>query len=203
MEQSCSFNFRTLVCRQGEDYNPTKKQSLKGVRMQKTILMILIVLLWAFSSATAAPLKVGDKVPDFKLKDALGKEWSLAAKEWKKKVIMFNAQPTDKYKTNLAISEAVTKDTGIDKVNKYVGAAIFSSPSALAKAPLRNAQRKYKKVFLIDNDDIVLKLWGLKAGVSTMIVLDKDRVCRYIHPGKVPTEEIPELLNLIKILQER
>jgi predicted transcriptional regulator len=175
----------------------------KEERMKKTILVILFVLLWAVSSATAAPLKVGDKAPDFKLKDTLGKEWSLAAPEWKGKVILFNCMPTDEFKTNAAVSEGIAKDDGIDKVNKYVGSAIISAPSAVAKAPLRNAQRKMGKVFLMDNDDVVLKSWGLTAGKSTIVVLDKDRVCRYINVGKVPDEKVPDLLKLIKSLQPK
>jgi len=171
--------------------------------MKKTIFVVLMVLLWTVSIAAAAPLKVGDKATDFKLKDTLGKEWTLAAPEWKGKVILFNCMPTDEFKTNAGVSEAIAKDAGIDKVNKYVGAAIISAPSAVAKAPLRNAQRKMGKVFLMDNDDVVLKAWGLKAGVSTIIILDKDRVCRYINSGKVPNEKIPDLMKLIKSLQPK
>ncbi|MBN1663331.1 MAG: hypothetical protein JW943_07015 [Deltaproteobacteria bacterium] len=171
--------------------------------MKKTILMILFVLLWTVSIAAAAPLKVGDKATDFKVTDTLKKEWSLTAPEWKGKVIMFNAMPLDEIKTNLGISEVIAKDNEIDKVNKYVGAAIFSKPPKMYLAQLRNAQRKFKKVYLLDYDDVVLKQWGLTPGVSTMIVLDKDRICRYIHPGKVPNDKIPELIKLIKTLQAK
>jgi predicted transcriptional regulator len=171
--------------------------------MKKTIFVILSVLLWTVSSATAAPLKIGDKAPDFKLKDTLKKEWTLADPAWKGKVLLFNCMPTDEFKTNAAVSEAIYKDKEIDQVNKYAGSAIISAPSAVAVAPLRNAQRKMKKVFLMDNDDAVLKSWGFKPGVSTIVILDKDRICRYINSGKVPVEKVPELMKILKTYQAK
>ncbi len=171
--------------------------------MKKTIFVILFVLLWAVSSAMAAPLKVGDKAPDFKVKDVLGKEWTLAAPEWKDKVLCFFVLTTDEFKTNAAVSEAIAQDNGIDKVNKYAGAAIVSKPSALAKSPLRNAQRKMGKIMLMDNDDAVAKSWGLGEVKNTVIVLDKNRICRYINAGKVPNDKIPEVLKVIKTYQAK
>ena len=44
--------------------------------MKKTVFALLLVLLWTVSTAVAAELKVGDKAPDFKLKDSTGKEYS-------------------------------------------------------------------------------------------------------------------------------
>lgn len=171
--------------------------------MKKAIFLILFVLLWTVSSATAAPLKVGDKAPDFKLIDTLKKEWTLNSPEWKGKVIMFIAMPTDEFRTNAAISEAIYKDKGVDKVNKYAGAAIISRPSIVAKTSLRRAQRKMGKVMLMDEEDVVLKSWGLKAGVSNVIFLDKDRICRYIFNGKVPTDEVAKLMDIVKTYQNK
>jgi predicted transcriptional regulator len=149
------------------------------------------------------PLTVGVIAKDFKLKDTLGNELTLASPEWKGKVIMFIAMPLDELKTNAAISEAIAKDDSIGKADTYAGSAIFSKPPAVYKAQLRAAQRKTGKFYLMDNDDAVLKLWGLKEKTSTVIVLDKQRVCRYINAGKVPDEKIPDLLKLIKTLQAK
>lgn len=171
--------------------------------MKKTFVVALIVLLWAVSSAMAAPLKVGDKAPDFKVKDVLGKEWTMAAPEWKGKVLCFFVLNTDEFKTNAAVSEAIAKDAGIDKVNKYAGAAIVSKPSPLAKSPLRNAQRKMGKIMLMDNEDTVAKSWGLGVVKNTVVVLDANGICRYIHAGKVPNDKIPEVLKVIKTYQPK
>ena len=37
--------------------------------MKKAVFIVLLALVWTVSVAGAAELKVGDKTPDFKLKD--------------------------------------------------------------------------------------------------------------------------------------
>jgi predicted transcriptional regulator len=169
--------------------------------MRKTILMILVVLLWTVSSAVAAPLKVGDKAPNFNLKDATGQAWNLDAPAWKGKVLLFNCLPSEEGKTNAAITTAVNADKGIDQVKLYSGVGIFSAPSAAAKGALRSTMKASGKVYLIDDDDKILGLWGLKPMTSNIVVLDKKRVVRFINMGKVPDAEIPKLMALVKTLQ--
>lgn len=169
--------------------------------MKKTVLAIMCVLLLTASMAIAAPLKVGNKAPDFSLKDATGQAWTLASPGWTGKVLLFNCMPLEEAKTNAAITEAINADKAIDQVNKYSGVGVFSAPSAAGKGVLRSNMKKSGKVFLIDDDDKLVSLWGLQPGVSNIVVLDKNRICRFLNKGKVPDAEIPKLLKLVEGLE--
>ncbi|MBU1184206.1 MAG: hypothetical protein KJ663_03415, partial [Proteobacteria bacterium] len=65
--------------------------------MKKTVAFVLLGLLWTVSAAVAAELKVGNKVPDFKLKDSTGTEYSLASPDFEGRVIsIFYVDPDEK-----------------------------------------------------------------------------------------------------------
>ena len=55
--------------------------------MKKTIIVILLALFSTLALSAAAELKVGDKAPDFKMKDSTGKEYSLEDPRFKGKVL--------------------------------------------------------------------------------------------------------------------
>ena len=168
--------------------------------MKKTILMILLVLFGIVLIASAASLQLGVKAPDFKLKDTTGKEFSLTASEWKGKVLLFVAMTIDNSRMNAAVSEEMAKDAGLDKRN-IAGAAIFAAPSAEAFAALKDRQKKKGKIYLIDKDDLITRLWGLQAKSSNVVFLDKGRICRYIYKGKLSAAEIAKLVQTIKTYQ--
>jgi predicted transcriptional regulator len=54
---------------------------------------------------------------------------------------------------------------------------------------------------LLDDKYTILNLWGLKNHSSDLVVLDKDRICRYIYNGKLPKEEVIKAVNIIKEYQ--
>jgi predicted transcriptional regulator len=170
--------------------------------MRKTILTILFVLVWAISFASAAPLKVGAKAPDFKLKDTTDKEFSLNAPEWKGKGLLFIAMTIEESKTNAAVSKEIAK-ADIVKGNKFAGAAIFFAPSAAASAALRDRQKTTGKIFLIDGNDIMAGLWGLQRNASNVVFLDKGRICRYLYKGKLSEAEFAKLIWTIKTYQAK
>jgi predicted transcriptional regulator len=58
-------------------------------------------------------------------------------------------------------------------------------------------------IFLLDPDYALLNSWGLTNKVSNVIVLDKQRICRYIYKGKLPKAEIDKLLNVIREYQAK
>ncbi len=164
--------------------------------------MILLVLFGTVSMAAAAPLQGGVKAADFKLKDTTGKEFSLNAPEWKGKVLLFIAMTTDNSKMNAAVSEEIGKSAGIDKRN-IAGAAIFAASSTAALAALKDRQKKKGKIYLIDKDDLITRLWGLQPKSSNVVFLDKGRVCRYIYKGKLSAAEISKLIQTIKTYQAK
>ena len=81
--------------------------------MKKTVVMLLLALLWTASAAVAAELKVGDKAPDFKLKDSTGKEYSLASADFEGKVIsIFYVDPDEKDRYCVAACVVVDRFRG-------------------------------------------------------------------------------------------
>lgn len=171
--------------------------------MRKIILTILVVLIWAISSATAAPLKIGGKAPDFKLKDTTDKEFSLNVPGWKGKGLLFIAMTIEESKTNAAVSKEIAKDGGIIRGNKFAGAVIFFAPPDAAYAALRDRQKTTGKIYLIDKGDVMAGLWGLQRKTSNVVFLDKDRICRYFYKGKLSAAEIDKLIQTIKTYQAR
>ena len=96
--------------------------------MKKTVFVALIALLWTFSVAAAAELKVGDKAADFQLKDSTGKEYSLDHPQFKGKVLYIAYVDPDEKDTNNHVEDALKKEKesgALDKT-RYEGFGIVN-----------------------------------------------------------------------------
>jgi predicted transcriptional regulator len=71
-------------------------------------------------------------------------------------------------------------------------------PNVIIKAKVKSKQEKYQTTILLDYDYTILNLWGLENDSSNLVVLDKERICRYLYKGKIPGSEIPRIIALIK-----
>jgi predicted transcriptional regulator len=38
---------------------------------------------------------------------------------------------------------------------------------------------------------------------SNLVVLDKNRICRYLYKGKIPESEIPTIIQIIKLHESK
>jgi len=176
--------------------------------MKKTVLMALLALAWTVSAAAAAELKVGDKAPDFKLKDSTGKEYSLASPEFEGRVIsVFYVDPDEK-DMNVHVEDALLKDPGLDRKTRYKGLGITNMkatalPNFLIKGIVKSKQEKTGAIILPDYDYTILNLWGLQNDSSNVVILDKERTCRYIYKGKLPPEEVAKMIEVIKEYQAK
>lgn len=176
--------------------------------MKKTVFALLLVLLWTVSTAVAAELKVGDKASDFKLKDSTGKEYSLDHPEFKGKVLYIAYVDPDEADTNNHVEDALKKDRdsgALDKA-KYQGFGIVNLkasmiPNFLIESKIKSKQEKTGAIIIKDFDYTILKQWGLKNDSSEVVVLDKERICRYIYHGKLPQEELVKMIQIIKEYQ--
>lgn len=176
--------------------------------MKKIICALLLVLLWTASAALAAELKVGDKASDFKLKDATGAEYSLESPEFKGKVLSIFYVDPDEKDMNSHVEDALLKDKGLDREKSYKGLGITNlkatiKPNFLIKSIIKSKQKKTGAIILLDYDYTILNQWGLQNDSSDLVVLDKERICRYIYNGKLPEEEVAKMIAIIKEYQAK
>ena len=176
--------------------------------MKKTFLAVLMILLWTVSSVVAADLKVGDSAAGFNLKDPKGVEYALDSPQYKGKVVVvFYADPGSKDLNNdLQNTLKAARESGkIDKTY-YEGLGVVNVkdsilPNFVLRSIIKSKQEETKAVILIDPDYAVLNLWGLTKKTSNIIMLDKQRVCRYLYKGKVPAADIAKIIALIQEYQ--
>ncbi len=176
--------------------------------MKKTFLAVLLILLWTVSSVVAADLKVGDSAAGFKLNDPKGVEYALDSPQYKGKVVViFYADPGSKDLNNdIQNALKAARESGkIDKAN-YEGLGVVNVkdsivPNFVLRSIIKSKQEETKAVILIDPDYTVLSMWGLTRKTSNIIMLDKQRTCRYIYKGKVPAADIEKVIALIQEYQ--
>ena len=176
--------------------------------MKRTVVMLLLALVWTVSASAAAELKIGDRVPDFKLKDSIGKEYSLDDPRFKGKVLYVAYVDPDEKDTNNHVEDTLKRERdsgGLDKA-RYEGFGIVNLkasnlPNFIIKASIKSKQEKTGAVILLDYDYTILNLWGVKNDSSDVVVLDKERVCRYVYNGKLPPEELAKMIQTIKEYQ--
>jgi len=176
--------------------------------MKKIVFALLLVSLWTVSSSMAAELKVGDKASDFNLKDSTGKEYFLDPPQFKSKVLYIAYVDPDEKDTNNHVEDALKKEResgGLDKT-RYEGFGIVNlkaslMPNFLLKAAIKSKQEKTGATIILDPDYTILNQWGLKNDSSDIVVLDKERICRYVYSGKLPQEELVKMIQIIKEYQ--
>ncbi len=174
--------------------------------MKKTVFWVLLALMWTVSVSLAAELKVGDKAAGFKLQDSTGKEYSLDSPDFKGRVMSIFYVDPDEKDMNSHVEDALLKDPGLDRKVTYKGLGITNLkasvlPNFIIKGVIKSKQEKTGAVILLDYDYTILNLWGLKNDSSNLVILDKERICRYIYKEKLPPEEVAKAIAIIKEYQ--
>jgi predicted transcriptional regulator len=173
--------------------------------MKKIIWIVLIVLMSSTLAAYATELKVGEKAPNFFLKDSQGNVFTLDSPEFRGRVLsVFYINP-DAKDLNRHVEDALIKDNELDRQTSYKGFGITNLkagklPNFVYKSAIKNRREKTGGVILLDYDYTILNLWGLK-NRSDVVVLDKERICRYVYNGKLPLAEVDKLISVIKEYQ--
>jgi predicted transcriptional regulator len=173
--------------------------------MKNLVMGVLLALLWS-TSAIAVELRTGDRATDFSLKDSLGKEYTLSSPELKGRVLYFNYSDPGSKDMNKHVDDALKGDPGLDRKRGYIGLGIANMKASLLPdfaiaRVIKNKQQETGATILLDDNYVILNSWGLKNKVSNIVVLDKERICRYIHKGKLPPSEVEKLINIIKEYQ--
>lgn len=175
--------------------------------MKNLIVGVLLVLLCS-TFAVAAELRTGDRANDFVLKDSLGKEYTLNSPELKGRVLYFNYSDPSSKDMNKHVDDTLKSDPGLDRKKGYIGLGIANMkasvlPNFAIARMIKSKQQETGATILLDDNYIILNSWGLMNKVSNVVVLDKERICRYIYKGKLPASEVEKLITTIKEYQAK
>ncbi len=180
--------------------------------MKKIIFVVFMVLLCSSFVSYAAELKVGDKLGDFKLKAALDdKEYSLSSPEFAGRVVYIVYASTSSADDNDHVTDALNADKDVMRLkseNKYVGLGIGNQkdspvPNFIIHMVAKKKQKSSGAIILLDPDFTIGNvLGGSPHKIAISVLVDKDRVVRYIYSGKTPAENIPKIIDLIKKYSE-
>jgi len=167
-----------------------------------SLLLTIIALSYSFGQS-AVKLEVGKKAPDWMFTDADKKEFTMNT--FANKVIQLNYVDPDEQDLNEPYNEAIDKAVKVDHridSTKFKGFGIVDckstwKPNYLIRMIAGNKAKKYKTTILFDYDGSLQKLWGLPADNYTVVILDKNRVCRALFKGKVPENKVEKTIQLI------
>lgn len=174
------------------------------MNMKKLIFTFFVILITTnFVFAQTVKLEVGMKVPDWVFPDADKVDFSMNS--WPGKVLQINYVDPDESDLNDPFNDAVDKATDVDKIiNKdfFKGFGIVDTkstwkPNGLIRLIAGNKAKKYDTTILFDYKGTLHELWGMPKDNYTVVIADKNRVCRFIHSGKIPESENEKIIQLI------
>lgn len=179
--------------------------------MKKLIFSFLFTSLTAISlfGQTATKLDVGVKAPEWMFLDADKKEFTMNT--WAGKVLQVNYVDPDEQDLNEPFNDAVKKALDVDKIidrELFKGIGIVDckstwKPNGLIRMIAGNKAKKFNTTILFDYTATLQNLWGMPEDNYTVVILDKNRVCRMIFKGKIPDSEIEKTIQqIIQITKE-
>jgi predicted transcriptional regulator len=182
-----------------------------------TILRLsALIILWLVQSALAwsAPnpnepvvaLVQGGKAAAFSLPDLNGVMW--ASQQFAGKVVVVVHADPDHRDDNDPLCEAVKQAVSRGRLSGdlVLGLGIADCQTSWLPKPLlrllaKFKARKYGATVLFDQDGAVRRDWCLQGAASTVVILDKSGVCRFLATGKLPSERFPAVIDLLASLQ--
>jgi predicted transcriptional regulator len=173
--------------------------------MKKMILPVLFFFLIipnAFSQGNVK-LEVGAKAPEWMFQDADKNDFTMNS--WAGKVIQVNYVDPDVSDLNDTFNDAINKAVDIDKRisrDYFKGFGVVDckstwKPNGLIRLIAGKKAKKYNTTILFDYDATLQKIWGLPKDNYSVVILDKNRICRAIYTGKIPDSEIEKNIELI------
>ena len=177
----------------------------------KKIIITLVISLFAIPGILGqekVKLAVGMKAPEWKFTDADKKEFNMES--WAGKVLQVNYVDPDESELNEPFNEAVNKAVDIDKRisrDNFKGFGIVDTkstwkPNGLIRAIAGKKAKKFNTTILFDYDGKLQASWGLPRDSYSVVILDKNRVCRAIYTGKIPEADNEKIIKLIEELSK-
>ena len=148
-------------------------------------------------------LAVGVKAPDWMFTDSEKKEFTMET--WTGKVLQVNYVDPDESEMNEPFNEAVNKAIDVDKLisrDSFKGFGIVDckstwKPNGLIRTIAGNKAKKFNTTILFDYDAKLQNLWGLPKNNYSVVILDKNRICRAIYKGKIAEADNAKIIQMI------
>ena len=173
--------------------------------MKKLIFALLLSSVSLVYVAGQAPTKLeaGMKAPEWVFPDADKKEFTMNS--WPGKVLQINYVDPDESDLNDSFNDAIDKAADVDKrIDKdfFKGFGIVDTkstwkPKGLIRMIAGNKARKYDTTILFDYEGTLQKSWGLPPDSYSVVIVDKNRICRAVYKGKIPESENEKIIQLI------
>ncbi|MFC2118784.1 YtfJ family protein [Bacteroidota bacterium] len=168
--------------------------------MKKTIVLLLSVFF--ISSIGFCQLEVGKKASAWKFPDSNKKMFSM--RSWPGKVLQINYVDPDVSDLNDHFNDVidVAADDGTILRDGYKGFGIVDckaswKPNFLIKKIAGNKAKKYDTTILFDTEAVLRNQWGLDDDSYSIIIVDKQRIVRYICKGRMPDADIQKVVKLL------
>ena len=177
-------------------------------RMCRRGLILLVACAWVAAAAapagaqdTAMRVKIGEKAPEFKLKDVMtGKTVALSEFHGKKIVMLeFWATWCDICKRempNLVKLQTAWRDKGFEILSIVLPSGNVDDIKKIAR------EKKLNYAVLLDADlSVATKAYGLAGPIPLKVIIDHKGVVRYSHVGDYPPgeDELPFVVeDLVK-----
>jgi predicted transcriptional regulator len=178
----------------------------------KKITILFVFCLFALTASFGqqnVKLAVGMKAPDWMFTDADKKEFTMNS--WAGKVLQINYVDPDESDLNDAFNDAVKRATDTTKTlskDLFKGFGIVDckstwKPNGLIRMIAGNKAKKYNTTILFDYKAMLQEKWGLPKDNYTVVILDKNRVCRALFVGHIPESENQKIVEqLIALTKE-
>jgi len=171
--------------------------------MKKLIITFFLSLMVLPLLIAQKGLEVGSKAPDWMFPDANKKEFTMNS--WAGKVLQVNYVDPDEQDLNEPYNEVVDKavktENRIDSVYfKGIGIVDTKStwkPNGLIRMIAGNKAKKYKTTILFDYEGTLHDIWGMPKDSYSVVIIDKNRICRAVYIGKIPEADNEKIIQLI------
>ena len=175
----------------------------------KKMICTLVFSLFAFSiifGQQDVKLAIGMKAPDWTFLDANKIQFTMNS--WAGKVLQVNYVDPDEKDLNEPYNEVLDKAVKVDKridsvFFKGIGITDCKStwlPNGAIRSIAGKKAKKFKTTILFDYDAKLQNLWGLPEDNYSVVILDKNRICRFIYKGKIPESEYEKIVQEIIVL---
>jgi len=174
------------------------------MKMKKLIFTLSITLM-ALTALVAqtGKLEVGMKAPEWVFPDADKNDFTMDS--WQGKVLQINYVDPDESDLNDPFNDAIDKAADVDKIiNKdyFKGFGIVDTkstwkPNGLVRMIAGKKAKKYDTTILFDYKGTLHEIWGMPKDNYTVVIVDKNRICRYLYSGKILESDNEKIIQMI------